>query len=123
LARDIRRYLAIEGEKMAEKKRNEEGKLPCPLCGEGIIRGNDKQVFCSNYKIEKDGDEYVKTGSCDFHIFLDQTKSFKRKLTTQEVVDMIEKDKVLTNSQKDTMALDLESEYFTTITWAGAKDL
>jgi hypothetical protein len=106
---------------MADGKRNEEGKLICPLCGTGYLQARETQVFCSFYKIDKINDEYVNTGSCDFHIILKKAKFFGRDITAKEVVDLIEKDKPIVNQKGDKLILDLTNENFLKIEYAPKK--
>jgi hypothetical protein len=105
----------------ANGKRDSEGKLLCPLCGTGYLRATDTQVFCSNQKIQKEGDEFINVGTCDFHIILKKSKFFGRDITSKEVVDLIENDKPIVNKKGDKLFLDLENENFLKIEYAPKK--
>jgi len=91
----------------------------CPLCQSGVkLRKSDdnkpSMVYCESYKLEKEGDNFVNKGTCDFHL------NFKNKrfgeLTTEQMKSLIGGQKIA-NKKGDALELDLSNkEYFTKFT-------
>lgn len=83
----------------------------CPKCGKGTIKKNDNTVYCSEYKPEKSGNDWVNKGTCEFRTSFSQ-KIFGKTLKIEEMKDLIS-GKILVNGQKK-LKLDLANEkYFT----------
>lgn len=93
--------------------------MKCPLCGNhDLLLRKGTMIYCPDYKPQKEGNEWINTGNCDFHIAFNQ-KAFGKKLTDSEMRKLLEGGD-LVNSKGDTMSLDLTQEngFFTTINWA-----
>jgi len=86
----------------------------CPKCN-GQLKKSETMVFCENYKPVKQGNDFVNEGTCEFRIM------FKNK-----VFGTIEPNDVKTllgggtvkNKKGDSMVLDLDSDFFTKISFA-----
>ena len=93
----------------------------CPLCKKSNLKKRgDVMVLCEGYKPKKeDSGEWTNEGDCEFHI------GFKNKvfgsINASQVKDMVE-GKTISNSKGDKMVLDLESNFYTSITFAEKKE-
>ena len=87
----------------------------CPVC-QGKLKKTDAMVFCENYKPIKNQDgSWSNDGSCEFRITF-SNKVFGT-LKTDDIKKMLAGEKVK-NKKGDTIELDLNSQYFTKITFA-----
>lgn len=92
----------------------------CPECGAGLKlstgdNGEPTSVYCSKMKMEKQGEEFVNIGSCDFRIL------FKQKLMnltlSKEDMKRLLAGKDIVNPRGDRLSLDLTNkEFFTKYT-------
>ena len=96
----------------------------CPKCGGKIMLKKSKDgslnmIRCANYEVEKQGENFVNKGTCDFRI------PFKNKvfgtLTPDDMKKILSGDSV-SNKNGDKMELDLKNQYFTKITFASAPE-
>lgn len=92
-------------------------KTMCPLCNKNTLQIRETGVWCKDNrpKYDKDSKGYYNDGDCDFKILFEQ-KAFKKTLSPRDIKAIIEGN-TIKNMSGDMMKLDLDSEYFTTITW------
>jgi len=88
----------------------------CPKCKKGTLKKGEKMVYCTEYKPKKSGNDFVNEGTCDFHIAF-KNSAWGKAITPQEIKQIVEGTKV-TNQKGDTLELDLDSKFFTKITYA-----
>ena len=101
--------------------------MNCPVCGKGTIKiGNDKngkpnRVYCSERKAERVGDEWINVGECNFQLFLNQEKIFRKTLSTAEMKKLLSGE-TIKNNRGDQMTFDKDSDYFTKVEFAPKKE-
>ena len=93
----------------------------CPKCGKGTLKKGGKMVYCSEYKPNKKGNEWVNEGSCEFRIMY-KNKIWGKDLTPQDIKTLVDGGE-LVNDRGDKMKLDLSSEFFTKIEKQEDEDL
>ena len=94
----------------------------CPKCNHAELEIRESQAVktlcCHEWQPSKSDGEWINKGSCDFRI------PFKNKvfgtLSLEDIKELMRGNQIK-NNKGDIMELDLESEYFTKITFAEAK--
>ncbi len=88
----------------------------CPKCKNGTLKKGEKMVYCSDYKPrKKENGDWTNEGKCDFRItFANKVFGSINAKQIKELVD----GKTVTNKKGDTIVLDLEKEFFTSIEFA-----
>lgn len=81
--------IAAGGESFSQKVEKPLIGVSCPVCKTGRIIEREKGFFCSNAKLQKEGDKWVNTG-CTYAIWKDGLKKLgKGPITEKEVIKLL----------------------------------
>lgn len=90
----------------------------CPKCVKGTLKKGEKMVYCSENKPVKNTDgTWGNEGTCDFRVAY-AAKAFGRPISPAEIKQIVDGGIVTNEKNHATMTLDLQSEYFTKISFA-----